>query len=262
MSVNTRAALLAISIGISWNISSAQSTVTQDSALTLVQTLFNNASYVSAELEGRRLLEQTPISDSTRVQAEKYVAFALVAQGKNAGATDHFIAAFAIDTSFVLDPYLTSPKIIGIYKEAKTRYLAREEEKRRQRELSSRLASQSVVSFRAVLMPGWEQVYQQRTTKGYVLISLGGASLVSTIVFEFLRASARDEYLSATTSTTAASRYSRYNNTRKAEIYSASIFGIVYLYSVIDSFSPLPPYLSMDYRAKDQSALLSLRLPL
>ena len=100
----------------------AQPAVRADSLVALVRGLYEQGSYLSSEVEARRLLDNRSLPDSLKVRAEQYLAFSLVAQAKNAGAVDHFVTILRIDSTFTLDPILTSPKILSVFSEAHRQY--------------------------------------------------------------------------------------------------------------------------------------------
>ena len=220
----------------------AQPTARVDSLLTLVRELYEQGSYLSSEVEARRLLDNRSLPDSLRVRAEQYLAFSLVAQAKNAGAVDHFVTILRIDSTFTLDPILTSPKILSVFSEARRQFGNMKIPEHNQRQLEQRLPDHSL-TFRTILFPGWEQAYQGRTVKGYTLLGAGILSLGATVYFDRERRSAQDEYLAANTPELAASKYTRYNNNHKAEYYSLAAFLAIYVYSQFDAFFDLPPHL-------------------
>jgi hypothetical protein len=238
----------------------AQSAVRVDSVVALVQGLYEQGSYLSSEVEARRLLENRSLPDSMRVRAEQYLAFSLVAQAKNAVAIDHFVTVLRIDSTFALDPILTSPKILSVFSEAHKQYATM---KLFERSVAQRaqLPDHSV-SFRTVLFPGWEQAYQGRTVKGYTLLGAGMLSLGATIYFDRERRSSRDEYLAANTPELAASTYTRYNRNYKAEYYSLAAFLAVYVYSQFDAFFDLPPHLDPAVSPSNSNMQVTLHFPL
>ncbi len=210
-----------------------------DSSLTVIESLYTGGEYIPAELEARRLLEQSGLNDSARVQTEKWIAFSMIAQGKSAAAKERFIALLRIDETFELDPVLTSPKILSVFNDAKVKFLS---QKKNAAADSAALNGQTTIrqtplSFRAALFPGWEQLHQGRETTGWILLGAGAVSLASGVACEILRADARTEYLNASTSGAVTSAYDRYNNYRKAEYYSFAAFAFVYIASEVDLFS-------------------------
>ncbi len=204
------------------------------SSLNDIEILYNNGQYLSAELEARRMFEQTELNDSTKVQLEKWIAFALIAQGKSSLAKERFVALLNIDGTFELDPILTSPKILSVFNDARVKYISQKKTKIVD---STQQSVQYSVSYRTIVFPGWEQFYQGRTTSGYLYGAAGIISLSSGIVFDILRSDARKEYLSAVSPSDISSKYDSYNSYRKAEIYSFAAFALVYIVSEIDVFT-------------------------
>ncbi|MFA6468282.1 MAG: hypothetical protein WCW35_05235 [Bacteroidota bacterium] len=216
-------------------ITSAQQ-FSADSALIEIEQMYTSGQYLAAELESRRMTEQSGLSDTVKVQLEKWIAFSLIAQGKSAAAKERFVALLSIDEDFELDPVLTSPKILSVFNDARSRFVARRKEQPK-RDFTLNNSEDQTVTFRSVLFPGWEQLYQGRTSAGTVFLSAGIAAFSSGIVFELLRADARQEYLNATAASDIASKYKTYNSYRKAEIYSFAAFAAIYFLSEYDIFT-------------------------
>lgn len=220
----------------------AQNSAEIDSTLREIEEMYNAARYVDAELEARRLLEVPSIADSAAVRIGQWIAFSLIAQGKNSPARDRFIAILRIDPAYELDPILTSPKILTVFNDARSMFLStRRTQSAGDPQEPSGL--RSTITYRALLFPGWEQFHQGRSDKGWIFLGAGAATLGSGIVFEILRSDARREYLNAKNPAYIAERYDTYDSYRKAEIYSFIAFAVVYLVSEIDAVSSLdiPP---------------------
>jgi len=214
--------------------SSSGQTAVPDSTLAGALRLYNGGSYESAELAARRLMEQGPIADSIRIEAERIIAFSLVAQGKSDLAREHFESILALDPSFQLDPVLTSPKILTVFAEAKMRFPTANKEG--SGATMKKHVEAPEITFRAVLFPGWEQLHQGRTSEGMILGGAGVLSLGSAITFEFLRAPARRAYLDATQPADISNKYRTYNRYYRADSYSFIAFAAVYVASEIDVF--------------------------
>lgn len=211
-----------------------------DSTLNEIELLYNNGQYVSAELEARRMTENTDLNDSTKVILEKWIAFSLIAQGKSSAARERFISLLKIDETFELDAVLTSPKILSVFNDARTKFLSQKRnfvaDSMQHNSIKQQIANTSI-SYRTIVFPGWEQLHQGRTTNGYIFLGAGAMTFTSGIVFEFLRSSARNDYLAATNASEISSKYDTYNTYRKAEMYSFSLFALTYILSEIDVFS-------------------------
>ena len=250
---------------LAWNLllpdsARAQDAVPTDSIHVLIQSLYDNGSFVSAELEARRLLDQGGLGDSSRILAEQFVAFSLIAQGKNTAATEYFVSILKKDSAYSLDPLMTSPKIMSVFEHARQRY---NQEKSALVQPAVKTVDPPRVgpSFRLVLFPGWDQIHQGRTTKGTILLSAGAVSLGSLVTFDLLRRSARDEYLAANTPDEASAKYRDYDRYSKAEYYSAAALLVVYAYSAFDAFFDLPPRIDAETLPDGSAMKLSLQIP-
>ncbi|MEW5798130.1 MAG: hypothetical protein AB1728_03900 [Bacteroidota bacterium] len=214
----------------------SQELLSIDSTLHQIESLYNNARYIDAELEARRLSEEVIISDSVKVQVEKWIAFSLIAQGRTIPARERFVSLLSINPDFELDPVLTSPKILSVFNDAKVKY--RSNKKFQSDSLKDeRERIVQTITYRTALFPGWEQLHQGRMTSGSLFFGAGIATLGAGITFEILRANAREEYLKATIPSDIAAKYNSYNSYRKSEIYSFIGFAIVYFSSEIDVFT-------------------------
>jgi len=202
-----------------------------DSSAARIRRLYEEGAYSSAELEGRRSLDQPGLGDSVRIQIEKYIAFSLIAQDRAEFAESHFLNILQKDSTFALDPQLTSPKILNTFEKVQEKYFAARPSSAVTVPGASR---RNEVTFRTALFPGWEQLYRGRTTSGYTFLSAGTVEVMLFVYCDAQRSSARDSYLSANTSELASSRYTTYNRYYKGEIYSAAVFGITYLLSEVD----------------------------
>jgi len=213
--------------------------VTPDTVVSLVVRLYDDGFYERAELEARRALSaDAALLSSTRTELEKYLAFTLVAEGRNQEAKQHFIQALNLTPDLILDPILVSPKIIAVFEEAKSEF-----KERQKKQIVPTSAVSSSVSWRVLVYPGWEQYYQGRVTKGVTLAALETALISATVVLDFKRASARDAYLNAIEPADIESKYTTYNSLRKAEIYIAAVAIFIWIYSELDAFLHLPPSL-------------------
>jgi len=216
---------------------SVQSVYAQgDSIYTILQTvekLYNAGSYITAELEARRLLECSTMNDSIRLAVHKYAAFSLIAQGKTELAKEQFISMLKLVPDYDLDPVYTSPKILIIFRETQQRFLSL---KRLKNDADGYpiLGGYNTITYRTIIFPGWEQLYKNRTTTGNIFLGAGIATLGAGIIFEFLRSSARKNYLSEINSSEFDNKYNIYNRYYKAEIFSFIAFAVVYIASEID----------------------------
>jgi hypothetical protein len=205
-------------------------------ALQAIESLYNSGSYIASEVEARRLIEHGGLDDSAKAEIHRYIAASLIAQGKPELAKERFTMVLHLIPSYTLDPIYTSPKILAIFNEAKEEFRSSKTLKREVNQVPSAFEHTSV-SFRTILFPGWEQLHTGRATSGTVFLGAGIATLGAGIALEFLRSSARQDYLSVTDPSEFNQKYDIYNRYYKAEIASFVAFAIVYVASEIDVFA-------------------------
>ena len=201
-----------------------------------IDSLYNAGSYIGAEVEARRLLEYANLTDTAYAEIHKYIAFSLIAQGKSGLAKERFAMLLSLYPTYSLDPMLTSPKILVIFNEAKRAFES--SQKPIQEAIKSPIeVDGSPISFRSILFPGWEQLYRGRKMPGTLFLSVGVITLGGGITFEFLRSSARQDYLKENNPLDFDEKYKTYNQYYKTEIASFVAFVITYIASEIDVFT-------------------------
>jgi hypothetical protein len=205
-------------------------------AFLTIDSLYNSGSYLSAEVEARRLLEYANLSDTAYAEIHKYIAFSLIAQGKSELAKERFAMLLSLYPTYSLDPVLTSPKILVIFNEAKQAFLSSKKPVQETKIIPIEMGSSSI-SYRTILFPGWGQLHIGRKTSGTIFLSAGIATLGSGITFEFLRSNARQDYLKEKNPLEIDEKYKNYNWYYKADIVSFVAFAITYIASEIDVFT-------------------------
>jgi hypothetical protein len=218
------------------------------STLRTIEALYTAGSYLTAELEGRRLLEHSALNDSIRIVVHKYIAFSLIAQGKQELAKEHFMSVLQLAPDYDLDPVYTSPKILVVFKETQHYFLS---VKKSQRDAvtGSMFVKRPAISYRTIIFPGWEQIHEDRMTAGTFFLGAGITTVSAGIAFEFLRSSARKNYLSETQSLAFDEKYKIYDRYYKAEIISFVAFAVVYAASEIDVFSAQRDDLPLSFKS-------------
>ena len=201
-----------------------------------IDSLYNSGSYIRAEVEARRLLENANLNDTAYAEIHKYIAFSLIAQGKHELAKEQFVKLLSLYPTYSLDPVLTSPKILNIFSDAKQAFLSSKKTTQETKVIPTE-ADSSSVSYRTILFPGWEQLRIGKKTSGTIFLGFGVVTLGSGIAFEFLRSSARQEYLNEKNPLKIDEKYKTYNWYYKAEIVSFVAYAITYIASEIDIFT-------------------------
>lgn len=238
----------------------AQTTASVDSTLRVLNRLYERGDYSGTELGARRALESFELSDSLRIEVEKLLAFALVAQGNTKGALEHFEQILSIDKEYTLDPVFTSPKILSVFQKAQEQFAETLKKKEQLPALAFPQREEPTVSYRVLLFPGLEQLHQKRKTAGYVLLGTGFTTLGIAIYTSIERANYRKQYLDAKDVAGAQALYAKYNRYHKARAYAAYAFLCIYLYSEIDAFLFLPTSRDVAFRVSLDSENTCLML--
>lgn len=229
-----------------------------DSLLRAAEKSFIDGRYMDSELGARRALEHKALDIPGRISCERLIATSLIAQGKTQQAEPHFISILKMDPAFEMDPLLTSPKILTVFTETKKQFI------------QSGTADSSPghgwdspassITYRALLFPGWEQIHKGRVQTGVVLAALGGVSLGTAVATEFLRSSARKDYLAARSPDDIAAKYKIYDRYYRAETYSFVFFALTYVASEIDLLTNHDIGLTTNAAGPAQSSTLTLTL--
>ena len=230
------------------------------SAFLTIDSLYNSGSYLRAEVEARRLFEHTDLNDTVYAEIHKYISFSLIAQGKYGLAKEQITKLLNLDPAYSLDPVLTSPKILTIFNGVKQDFLT--SKRPAQKTKLNPIEEGPSVSYRTILFPGWEQFNRGRNTAGAVFLGLGIATLGSGITFEFLRSSARQDYLKEKNPLGINDKYRIYNKYYNAETVSFVAFALIYIASELDVFtaSDYPAVTVMSHLQPDGRAGLTFTL--
>ncbi len=161
-------------------------------------------------------------------------------------AKKSFIQILNIDSSYSLDSAKTSPKIISFFNQIKDEY---NHEKVYNNSLlrkpdtvyiksSQPFESNSYLKpeiIRSLIFPGWGQIYENSNSlKGWILASLGAATLGSTVYFIIDSNNKQKKYLNDVSLSTIQNNYNQYNSSYKMKNISLISFIAVWVYSQID----------------------------
>ena len=182
-----------------------------------VETLYNQGSYELVIQKSREITTRdTSLDRSNLIELHKLTAFSYVALDNNYEAMKEFKAVLTIDPGLTLDPYLVSPKILDVFDEAR-KELSREQhmsdtlktidtQQLVLPDLKLRTAALSSIAF-----PGAGQLYSGARTKGWVFVTVEGASLAGLILTQLFTVKAHKEYQNATQPDQIETRYKIYN---------------------------------------------------
>lgn len=91
-------------------------------------------------------------------------------------------------------------------------------------------------AFRSMILPGWGQFYNNKPTKGSILLGSEIVSASGTIISYILYKQSKDAYERANTRNIALEKYDEMDKYSKINWTCLGLMGAVWLYSVIDSY--------------------------
>ncbi len=200
---------------------------------------YDSLRYADGEEKARIALKNHGrFSPKQLVTLHTHLGFIEFALGKIDSAKIQFGAALSLAPELTLDPVYTSPKIIALFEEIKRsrsstidksastpgeiRYIMLEDKR-------------SGAALRSLVAPGWGQLYKGQKTKGYLLLTVAGASLGGVITLHIAQSQAHDAYRAAKMPTEIESKYNTYNGLLKARNTLLLASASLWLYSYIDA---------------------------
>jgi hypothetical protein len=213
---------------------------------------FRNFEYAEVIRLSEYLLEsKESLSNNQLIEIYTMNGVAHYSFGEDKDAEESFIAILNIDTSYTLDPAKTSPKIISFYDQVKKEYLKNLSENEikekpvqtvridtvfipkilRDIESENKFKNSLIRSF---ILPGLGHLYNETTTKGWILTSLSALTLTSTIYFIVDSNKKEKEYLQERNRNLIEDKYDSYNISNAMKNISIGSFALIWLYSQID----------------------------
>lgn len=152
-----------------------------DSLYSAARHAYDDGEFEQAELAALRgLREAAELDDLARMRFHVILGFVYVARDQREPALQEFTQVIAVNPAFELDPVQTSPKILHVFKEAKSDYMLRvasEPAIFRMPQADVRLSA----SWRSLLLPGWGQFYKQQGNKGAAFMAAQAVALAGLI---------------------------------------------------------------------------------
>lgn len=192
--------------------------------LTPLDSLYIRGNYLAVIEKGDRLLKDTTLSVEEKVHIHKKLAFSYVIIGSERLAKLEFLEALFLNHELRLDPRLTPPKIMEVFREAKRSFtLPPLEAVRPKRDLP------------ALLIPGIIQRREGRTRPGNTLLLSGVLSLGGIIGSHYMCERTHNRYLNAKEEDEIERRYNEYRawyNVRGFFITTGTVTYLIHLISL------------------------------
>jgi hypothetical protein len=172
----------------------AQETAGKDQLLSDARAAYDDGRFDEAELKALRGLQGMTDSLAT-IPFHVLLGSVYVARDQNDFAYREFSQVVSINPAYDLDPVLTSPKILEVFRKAKTDYMDMVMSLPavyRMPQADVRLAA----SMRSLVLPGWGQFYKEQRIKGTLVIAAQVLSLAALAVMQAEVERRHDDYLS------------------------------------------------------------------
>jgi hypothetical protein len=170
-------------------------TTPADSLFEMAQTRYDDGDFDGAELAALRGLRlAADLDELGKLKFHLLLGFVYVARDQRANALQEFNHVLVVNPAYDLDPVQTSPKIMEIFRQARSDYLlkvASEPAVYRMPQSDVRLAA----SWRSLALPGWGQFYKKQDTKGSAFAAAQVLSLAALIFMQTETNRRHDEYL-------------------------------------------------------------------
>jgi hypothetical protein len=188
-----------------------------------LQTLYEEGKYFVVIDRAQEALKDTNLTSQDRAGIHTILAFCYVALDKKALAKLEFLSALAITPDLELDPVLTSPKIMKVFREAKSTFklLTPKEEK------TIKLKK----NFIAFLAPGFWDIKNNHKKRGYLLLGWSSMSIAGAGISYYLCEKYHKEYLNEREKIE--EKYQAYSFWYKCIWYSLGSLGLTYIFNLV-----------------------------
>jgi hypothetical protein len=200
------------------------------------------------------LQQKDKIAKHDLIQIHSYKAIAHFSIREERFAEKSFIEILKIDTGYVLNEETISPKIVSFYQGVKQAYIktlppvipvvtdtipktpVKENPVIIQQPVKTETKTviEYYFPYRSMILPGWEQIRNDDSPKGWVMASAAGVSFLSTVYFIFDCNSKQSDYLNESNRSLIGSKYSSYNTSYKIRNVSIAVFAAVWAAAQLD----------------------------
>jgi hypothetical protein len=215
----------------------AQQKSVADSLFSVAQAAYDDGNYDAAELAALRgLREAAGQDDLGRLRFHAMLGFIDVARDQKDAALREFKTALSANPAYAPDPVSTSPKILEVFKQARTDYLllvASEPAVYRMPQADVRLAA----SWRSLVLPGWGQFYKQQDVKGSAIMAAQVVSLAALILMQVQVNHSHNDYLAIKdyTNPVIEDRYNVYRQAYRSRNAVGYVTLGIYLFNYLDA---------------------------
>ncbi|MBU1984121.1 hypothetical protein KJ815_06915, partial [bacterium] len=155
-----------------------------DSLFIASQAAYDEGNFDEAELAALRGLRAgTELDELDLLKFHVILGYVYVARDQKDAAMREFTHILSVNPASELDPVMTSPKILEVFRQARADYMLRvasEPAVYRMPQADVRLSA----SWRSLVLPGWGQLYKQQKVKGSVIAAAQALSLAALVFLQ------------------------------------------------------------------------------
>lgn len=186
-----------------------------------INKLYEEGKYFEVIEQAENALKDTNLTLEDRVGIHIIIAFSYIALNKERLAKLEFIEALSLKPELELDPMLTSPKIIQVFKEAKELFIPKRLEKVKKRP-----------QLYTILIPGLPQIKEKNKT-GFIILGTNIVSIISWFFSYYQKNKYHNEYLNARSPQKIKNSYNVYTTWYQINLASIALFSTSYALSLI-----------------------------
>jgi hypothetical protein len=215
--------------------------------LSAQEVTYNNvkAEYEAFEYEkviqlSNVLIKQGGVSDSLKIDVYQMRVVAFYSLGDELSTQNSFREILKINKNYSPDPSKISPRLITIFQTVKEDYLkslAQETIKRDSTGQTEKIFVPSQFKSSAlknIFVPGWGQISNGNSTKGYLLTTASSINLAAMIYFIFDTKKKENEYLKEINKNLMQPKFDSFNKSYKIRNTLIASYIIIWLYSQLD----------------------------
>ncbi len=234
---------LAVVLGVLLSVSLIHAQDAQTDPLNEVKRLYNQGLLDEAELVALRYVNRTgELQPVDRAELHRYLAYISIARDDRLAGKQQFIAALQLNPRLRMDPTLTSPKILGVFNQAKQEFEAMGRQRFRSSDAEARSYRLRVEGgIRSLMLPGLGQLHKGHTGRGWTLISLTGLTAVGFGYSQTEVLRLKDDYETGTDPVALPGIYQDYRDAWKIRNSFGLALGVLWTVGVLDAFIWPPP---------------------
>ena len=186
------------------------------------------------------LIKQGGVSDSLKIDVYQMRVVAFYSLGDELSTQNSFREILKINKNYSPNPSKISPRLIAIFQTVKEDYLKSLAQETIKRDSTGQAEKVFVPSqfkssaLKNIFVPGWGQISNGYSTRGYMLSAASSINLAAMIYFIFDTKKKENDYLKEINKNLIEPKYNSFNKSYKIRNTLIASYIIIWLYSQID----------------------------